>query len=111
LSWEDGVGDGSGHVVDIGGVGGDLVSVVSALLELFFHADAEAFFVIGVALQDGVFAEVGQVSQVSHKISPRYSVITIMRTRGESYGVFAVCGTGKIRMSKIERQWKVRGGR
>jgi hypothetical protein len=34
------------------------VSVVSALLELFFHADAEAFFVIGVALQGGVFAKV-----------------------------------------------------
>jgi hypothetical protein len=85
LSWEDGVGDGSGHVVD---VGGGLVSGAATLLELFFHPDAEAFFIIGVALQDGVFTE------VSHKIRPRYSEITIMRTGGERYGVFAPFGTG-----------------
>jgi hypothetical protein len=53
LSWEDGAG--SGHVDN---VGDDLVLVVSALLAHFFQADAEAFFVFGVALQGGVFAEV-----------------------------------------------------
>jgi len=81
LSWEDAAGRGSGRG---GKVVNDLVSVVSALLAHFFQADAESFFVIGVALQDGVFAKVG------HENPLLVAEITIMPTRGESYGVFAV---------------------